>query len=112
MPNEPTILLSPKARFCANPAVASSHSDLMASPTFQTAASTALLQYQLETLGGTDPQVLAVVAAKLKGAQEVMRVLLNLGRKEVPTVSTDDNQLIPPEETIDEALGRRKRPQP
>lgn len=110
MASEPAILLAPKTRFCSDPANASKHSDLMASPSFQGTLSVALLQYQYELLGGADPMMLAVMASRLKGAQDFVRVLLNLGRKEVASATPDDAALTPPEEALDQALGLKRKP--
>lgn len=100
MNREPSLSLSPKARFLADPAVASAHSDLMASPAFLSAASAALLHYQYKAVGG-DPAVLAVSAAKLRGAQEFLRELLNLGFAEHTDETIPDHNLTPPEAQLD-----------
>lgn len=99
MSAEPTISLAPKTRFLASPAVASAHSDVMASPSFQAAASAAMLAYQRNVLT-VDPAGLTVAAAKLRGAQEYLDVLLNLGLPNTHTTSTVDTGLIPPEQSL------------
>jgi hypothetical protein len=99
MAAEPQIALSPKKRFLNNPAIASSHSDLMASPAFQEAARTALLAYQQHVLT-VDPTGLTIAAAKLRGAQEYLNTLMNLGLPETRTTATVDSSLVPPEESL------------
>jgi hypothetical protein len=94
-----TISLSPKARFCANTTAAAAHSDLMATPAFQSAAASALLEYQYRTCPA-EPTVLAIAASKLKGAQEFLAVLLNLGIPEQRTPYTPDHALEPPEQSL------------
>jgi hypothetical protein len=95
-----TITLNPKARFLANPAVASAHSDLMASPAFQQAAATALLTYQYR-LGAGDAQVLALSFSKLRGAQEFLREMMNLGLPDTMETTSVDSSLTPPEDFLD-----------
>lgn len=95
-----TISLSPKARFLANPKTAAEHADFMASPQFQAAAAAALLEYQIRVCP-SEPTVLAIVASKLKGAQEFLSVLMNLGIPETPFRVTPDYGLTPPEESLD-----------
>lgn len=97
------ITLSPKARFLANKAVASAHSDAMATPAFQQAAATALLAYQYR-LGEGDPQVLAISMSKLNGAREFLRELMNLGLPDSQETKTVDTGLIPPETFLDSPL--------
>lgn len=93
------ISLSPKAMFCGDKAAASAHSDIMASPPFKIAAQSALLAYQYTVLGG-DPAVLAISAAKVRGAQEFLRVLMNIGLPEAPASHSAESGLIPPEEAL------------
>lgn len=99
----PSITISPKARFCSNPTVAAAHSDMMASPAFQQAAAAALLEFQYRVCPA-DPTVLMVAAAKLKGAQEFLGVLLNLGLPDERVASVPDYQLTPPEEFLNRPL--------
>lgn len=94
------ITLSPKERFLENPATASAHSDAMAAPAFQNAAAAALLAYQYQITGG-DPALLPIVAAKLRGAQEFLRVLMNLGIPDITQPHSDDSGLEPPEQSLD-----------
>lgn len=94
-----SITLSPKQRFCADPKVAAAHSDVMASREFINAASVALLEFQYRVCPA-DPSVLMVSAAKLKGAQEFLGVLLNLGLPEDRVPTTPDFALTPPEEAL------------
>ena len=66
----------------------------MADPRFQSAAQAALLEYQVRLCGG--PSDSAVVAAhRLKGAEDFLRVLLNLGEPEKPRVAAASDALIP-----------------
>jgi hypothetical protein len=99
MSAEKTISISPKQRFLDTPAQASSHSDLMASPVFQSAASSAMLAYQFK-VASCEPSGLTIAAAKLRGAQEFLHILLNLGLPESRTTSTVDSALVPPEESL------------
>lgn len=110
MPTE-NISLSPKARFCANTAAASAHSDLMATPAFQSACATALLEYQLR-IAITAERAAPILrlapsemdkwsTAKLRGAQEFLSVLMNLGIPAQPRGSEPDASLVPPETTLD-----------
>lgn len=94
------ISLSPKVKFNANHAAAAAHCDNMASPAFQAAAATALLEYQYRVCP-VEPTVLAIAASKLKGAQEFLNVLMNLGIPELPATPATDYGLRPPEEDLD-----------
>lgn len=94
------ITLSPKQRFLGVPATAAAHSDIMASPQFQAAAAAALLEYQYRVCP-VDPTVLMVSAAKLKGAQEFLNVLMNLGVPEGTAQHAPDYSLQPPEDSLD-----------
>jgi len=71
----------------------------MASPAFQNAAASALLAYQYK-LGGGTPEALTIIAAKLRGAQEFLHVLMNLGLPESKSSPFDDSGLTPPEESL------------
>jgi hypothetical protein len=95
-----SITLQPKIRFLANPATASAHADMMATPAFQTAAATALLAYAYR-LGGSDPQSLAIAMSKLNGAREFLRELMNLGLPDTKETIIPDAGLRPPEECLD-----------
>lgn len=90
------ITISPKQRFLAVPSIASAHSDIMASPAFITAASAALLEYQHRAFTN-DPTILAITASKLRGAQEFLTILLNLGLPEERAEALDTPTLTPPE---------------
>ena len=94
------ITLNPKARFLSNHPVASAHSDQMASPAFQQAAAVALLAYQYR-LGSGDAQVLALSMSKLRGAQEFLRELMNLGLPDTVETTSVDSSLTPPEDFLD-----------
>ncbi len=100
-----SILLEPKKRFLSIPATANTHSDLMASPSFQHAASTAMLAYQYQ-LGGGSPEALSIVAAKLRGAQEFLHCLLNLGLPNSTEKSIPDASLVPPEESLNRPFNK------
>lgn len=96
-----TITLSPKARFCSDKRAASEHSDYMATPAFQSAAAAAMLSYQYKVCP-SEPTVLAISASKLKGAQEFLRELMNIGIPETHESSpNDEGRLVPPEESLD-----------
>ena len=95
-----TISISPKLRYVGDTGAAAVHSDLMASPAFQRAASTALLEYQYRIARG-DLAALSISAAKLRGAQEFIDVLLNLGIPSTHSTVTTDSALTPPEESLD-----------
>lgn len=97
--NEPSLSISPKLRFLSDQKRASAHTDRMAAPTFFEAASMALLEYQYRSISG-DPQVLTVAAAKLRGAQEFLRILMNLGLPEPRAAEAPDGQLTPPEQLL------------
>ena len=99
MNSEPSLTLSPKQRFLSNQKRAASHTEAMAAPSFFEAASMALLEYQYRSIGG-DPQVLAIAAAKLRGAQEFLRILMNLGLPEAAVQLVPDGQLTPPEQLL------------
>lgn len=99
MNSEPALTISPKQRFLSDQKRASAHTDHMAAPTFFEAASMALLEYQYRSISG-DPQVMTIAAAKLRGAQEFLRVLMNLGLPEEKPKSAPDGQLTPPEELL------------
>lgn len=92
-----SISLSPKAAFLAAKATAASHSDIMATPAFQHAAMLALAEY---TYRLSNPDSLALAGAKLKGAQEFLGVLLNLGLPEGRSHALPDFALVPPEEAL------------
>lgn len=94
-----SISLSPKQRFLADPKAAAAFSDIMASREFISAASIALLEFQYRVCPA-DPTVLMVAAAKLKGAQEFLNVLLNLGLPDERVTAVPDFQLTPPEESL------------
>lgn len=98
--NRERIGLDPKAKYMANASVAGAHSDLMASPAFQQAAATALLAYQYR-LGAGDAQVLALSFSKLRGAQEYLRELMNLGLPDTVETQSVDSSLVPPEDFLD-----------
>ena len=101
----PALSLSPKAAFCSDTARASSHSDTMASPSFQAACSAALLEYQYRACGG-DPALAASVTFKLRGAQEFLGILMNLGLPESTRRPLTDDALTPPEDAIANAIHR------
>lgn len=87
-----TIHLQPKLDFLRDPKRGSSHQDVMASPFFQEAAKTALLEYQVRLAGG--PAESAIVAVhRLKGAEDFLRILLNLGEPEKPQQKTESQAL-------------------
>ncbi len=98
MPTE-FITLSPKARFTADKATASAHTDLMASPSFQHASSVAMLSY-LERTVTTEAAGFTIAAAKLRGAREFLETLLNLGLQNTPRPTPDNEGLVPPEEAL------------
>lgn len=91
------IQLTPKGDFKKNRKVANEHSELMASKGFREAAKVALVEYQRQKLTG-DVQNPAASSLKLKGAQEFLDVLMNLGEPEAKREETDTNVLQPPEE--------------
>lgn len=94
-----SIALSPKTRFTSDKAAASAHTDLMASPQFQTAASLAMLTYQQQVVT-RDPAGFTAAAAKLRGAHEFLETLLNLGLQTTPRSTPDNEGLVPPEEAL------------
>lgn len=91
------IQLTPKETYRQDKEAAQKHSDIMAGTPFKAAASTALLEYQY-AMASQEPQVAAVTAFKLKGAQEFLGILLNLGEPDEPRRSLGSPGLIPPEE--------------
>lgn len=91
-----TIKLTPKDTFRADKPVAQAHSDIAASQAFQTAASVALLEYQFRMASG-EPTVAAVTAFKLRGAQEFLGILLNLGEPDETKQPIGNMGLVPPE---------------
>ena len=103
MTSEPTLRLDPKAAFTADRAAASAHTDLMASPAFQRAASQALLELQFAILG-PEPAMAAVAAFELRGAHKFLRTLLNLGLPQSLPATEDASTLEPPEEWLKRPL--------
>lgn len=95
-----TITLSPKARFCSDKRAAGEHSDYMATPAFQSAAAAAMLAYQYRVCP-SEPTVLAISASKLKGAQEFLRELMNIGIPDTVENLPMDEGLVPPEIALD-----------
>lgn len=91
------IRLTPKDTFRDNKQAASAHSDVMASKAFKDAVSTALLEYQFR-MASAEPQVAAVTSFRLKGAQEFISILLNLGEPDPIRQPIHGPGLIPPEE--------------
>lgn len=96
MPTE-HISLRPKQSYLRDPASCAKHSDLMATPSFQVAAATALLEYQ-RRVTTSDPALAAAVTFKLRGAQDYLDVLMNLGIAEGKAEPLASNDLTPPEE--------------
>lgn len=89
-----SISLSPKFDFCRDPKRAGNHQDLMAHPSFQEAAKAALLEYQVRLVNG--PAETAIVAAhRLKGAEDFLKVLLNLGEPDAPRMVPESGALTP-----------------
>jgi hypothetical protein len=88
------ISLTPKLDFLADKTRASTHQDFMASPAFKSAALAALLQMQLnQTVTNLGDASIAQI--QLKGAEQFLRILMNLGESEkLGAVKPDDN-LIP-----------------
>jgi hypothetical protein len=88
------ISLTPKADFLADKQRASLHQDIMASPQFKSAAQFALLEMQLRS-DFTNLGDASVAQIKLKGAQEFLRILMNLGEVDKPNARQSDDNLIP-----------------
>lgn len=91
-----TIKLTPKDTFRADKPAAQAHSDITAGTPFQNAASVALLEYQFRMASG-EPTVAAVTAFKLRGAQEFLAILLNLGEPDDVRQPLGNLGLTPPE---------------
>lgn len=88
----PPVSLSPKAEFLRDPKIAGQHQDLVSSPEFRHAARMALLEYQLNQKFESNP---AAAGMKLQGAQDFVKVLLNLGNPTSTSVTHDTEQLTP-----------------
>lgn len=93
------LTLAPKALFLAHKADASTHSDYMASPLFHAAAQAALLECQRTWCGG-EVQSLTVAGIKLRGAQEFLATLMNIGVPTVPAAPMSSGGLTPPEDIL------------
>jgi hypothetical protein len=83
------ITLKPKERFQATPNVngktaGSGWSDLMISMPIQTGCEVAFTEYAMR-LRATNPVEATQAFYKLEGAREFLRLLLNLGEKELPS---------------------------
>lgn len=86
--------LQPKRDFLRDSKRGSAHQDVMSSPFFQDAAKAALLEYQVRLANG--PVEAAIVAVhRLRGAEDFLRILLNLGEPEKPQVKAESQALIP-----------------
>lgn len=97
MPTPPNPLrLDPRTAFVGDPARASAHSDVMASPLFHAAATQAMLAYQF-SLSTAPANEAVVVAFKLRGAKEFLDTLMTIGEKQMPRPQADDAALQPPE---------------
>ncbi len=81
---------TPKADFLADKARASAHQDVVLSPQFREAAKTALLHYS-SVLDKTDGKSILL----LKGAEDFLNVLLNLGEALPPTEIPQEEYLNP-----------------
>lgn len=92
-----TLSIQPKSDFLRDKTRSSSHADLMASPQFQEAAKSAMLQLQYTTGLMPDASMagVAIGSLKLKGAQEFLHILLNLGNPEPPRRETQEKTLNP-----------------
>lgn len=88
--------LNPKLDFQRDPKRAGAHQDIMANPRFTEAAKSAMLTLQYQLNAG-DPQNPAAIAVKIKGAQQFLDILLNLGEPDLPGSHHDDELLTPPE---------------
>lgn len=88
------ISLTPKQDFLADKSRASVHQDAVASPAFKSAAATALLELQIR-LPVTNLGDASIAQIKLKGAQEFLSILLNLGEPEEPRRSQIQESLHP-----------------
>lgn len=88
------LALAPKNDFLHDAKRANLHQDVMASPQFQLAAKTALLEYQVRLCNGpTDAALVAV--HRLRGAEDFLRLLLNLGEPEKPKFEAKLEELKP-----------------
>lgn len=88
----PPVSLAPKGEFLSDPKVAGSHQDIMASPSFRHAARMALLEYQYGQKFESNP---AAAGMKLQGAQDFLKILLNLGNPTSTASQPDTEQLTP-----------------
>src|SRR5688572_24674172 len=95
-PSHP-LRLTPKDDFLRDASRASLHSDSMSAPSFRAAASAALLEYQLR-IASSEPSIAAVTAFKLRGAQEFLTILMQLGVPDAGRTAPESGGLIPPEE--------------
>lgn len=77
------ISLNYKAQFQKNDLLAKAHRELVVTDAFQVAVEMALLQYQASLHSDITPNVSAADAAlkfqRLEGAQDFVKILLNLG---------------------------------
>ena len=87
------IAIQPKLDFLKDAKQASAHQDVMSHPSFQTAAKTALLEYQTQLCNG--PAEAALVAVhRLRGAEDFLRILLNLGEPQKPAPKPANDALV------------------
>lgn len=96
MPTERIVLL-PKRIYLRDAKAAADHTNYMATPQFQFAAASAIIEYSRIITNG-DPALAASVTFKLRGAQEYLNVLMNLGIPDAEPVRPVNNDLTPPEE--------------
>lgn len=88
------ITLAPKLIFLADKSRASVHQDIMASPAFKSAVQHALLEMQLRQ-AFTNLGEASVHQIKLKGAEDFLRILMNLGEPDEPRRSIIQEELNP-----------------
>lgn len=88
--------ISPKSEFMADEKKAGQFQDLVLSPLFREGAKAALLHYSMSlSKKNTEGPTLAVVGLRMQGAQEVLEVLMNLGRHVAPEIEGADDHLDP-----------------
>jgi hypothetical protein len=88
------IALTPKHDFLSDKLRASTHQDVVASPQFKSAAQLALLEMQFRS-GFTNIGEASINYIKLKGAQEFLTILINLGEPDEPRRNHTQESLNP-----------------
>lgn len=89
------ISLTPKLDFLSDKQRASTHQDIVASPQFKSAAQFALLEMQLNKSEFTNLGDASVAQIKLKGAQQFLSILMNLGEPDEPKRNQTQDGLHP-----------------